>query len=84
MIKTGFRTKLLFAAGALSPLSALVFLIEVMLGLKDDSPTRAEFVLFNVPYQGLLTTLFFIGIPALVLSVFSLARDNRTPKRNHA
>jgi hypothetical protein len=38
-------------------------------------------VLFSVPYQDLLEILFFVGISAFTLSIFSLARDNCTRNR---
>jgi hypothetical protein len=82
LIKIGHRTKLLLALGAILPFRFLIFLIEVKLGLKAYSSPWSLFP--PVPYEGLLETLFFIGILALVLSVFSIARDNRTSRRNHA
>jgi hypothetical protein len=74
------RTKSLFLASALSPLSALTFVIELKLGLKSYSPGRG-FVLFDVPHQDALEILFFTGLFALTLSLFSLVRDNRTRNR---
>jgi hypothetical protein len=80
MIKVGTRTKFLLLASALSPFSVLAFVVEVRLNLTAYSPPRG-FVLFSVPYQDLLEILFFVGISAFTLSIFSLARDNCTRNR---
>ena len=74
------RTKSFFLASVLAPLSVLTFVIELKLGLTAYSPDR-RFVLFHVPYQNVLEVLFFVGIFAFLLSVFSLVRDNRTRNR---
>jgi type IV secretory pathway TrbL component len=74
------RTKSLFLASALSPLSILIFLVELKLGLTAYSRSK-RFELFHVPYQNVLEALFFVGIFAFTLSIFSLVRDNRTRNR---
>ena len=81
MIKVGTRTKFLLLASALSPLSVLTFIVEVKLNLTTNSHPSRGFVLFNVPYVDLLEILFFVGIFAFTLSIFSLARDNRIRNR---
>jgi hypothetical protein len=81
MIKVGTRTKSLLLASALSPLTVLSFVIEVKLDFRAYSPPTRGFVLFSVPYQDLLEILFFVGVFAFILFIFSLARDNRIPNR---
>jgi hypothetical protein len=81
MIKIRARTKVFFIASALSPLSVLTFIAEVKLNLATYSPSNKGFALFNVPYQNLLEVLFFVGILAFILSIFSMVRDNRSPTR---
>jgi uncharacterized membrane protein YagU involved in acid resistance len=78
MIKVRTRSKILLFASALSPLSVLIFITEVKLNLTAYSPPSRGFVLFNVPYQDLLEGLFLAGILAFILSIFSIARDNRS------
>jgi hypothetical protein len=81
MIKVATRTKFLLLASALSPGSVLTLVIEVNLGLTADFPPSRGFVLFHVPYQDLLGILFFVGIFAFALSIFSLVHDHRTVPR---
>jgi hypothetical protein len=55
--------------------------VEIKLGLHTYSPPSRGFVLFSLPYQGLLETLFLVGIFAFLLSFFFLVLDNRTRSR---
>ena len=76
----GTRTKYFFFVSALSPLSILIFLLELKLGFTAYSRSK-RFELFHVPYQNVLEVLFFVGVFTFVLSIFSLVRDNRTRNR---
>jgi hypothetical protein len=76
----GIRTKFLLFVSALSPLSIMFFLVELKLGLTAYSPAN-RFELFHVPYQNVLEVLFFVGIVAFLLFIFSLVKDNHTHKR---
>ncbi len=76
----GTETKSLLFVSVLSPLSILFFLVELKLGLTAYSSAK-RFELFHVPYQNVLEVLFFVGIFAFLLSIFSLVRDARTRNR---
>jgi hypothetical protein len=55
--------------------------VEIKLGLHTYSPPSRRLVLFSLPYQDLLETLFLVGIFAFLLYFFFLVQDNRTRAR---
>jgi hypothetical protein len=68
----GKRTRFLFTLSIFSPLGVLVFLIEAYF-----QHTHRGFEIFDVPYENALEIMFFAGLFAFALSLFSLIRDNR-------